>query len=281
MKYKVIIKMSVLSIAIAALTITACKHNDSSPMTTDDNGGYAADQAKMESNNSDVISIADAAAKTGGAANLRTSSTTAGGCATVYDSVAAGDSFLVINFGNTDCTCDDYKIRRGEIIVQYDGRYKDSASERTITFNNYFVNDNQLSGKKIVQNMGANTSGQVYYNVTVNDTLNLGAGNGEITWSGNRTRTWLAGYNTASWLDDEYLIGGTTTLVRANGHSFTFAIDASDQLQVATSCPYIEAGIVTITGSTLSSARTLNYGSGTCDDMATVTLDGHVYNITL
>ena len=269
----------------AALTISACKHTDNNNTLSnpDDNGGYASDQAKMETNSSDVISMADAAAKmsSGSSGEFRTSATTIGGCASVYDSIVGTDSFLVINFGTTDCTCLDFKNRRGEIIIQYNGRYKDSTSQRTITYNNYFVNDNQLTGIKTVTNMGANSSGQVYYNVTVNDTLNLGAGNGEITWTGNRTRTWLAGYGTGTWTDDEYLIGGVTTLVRANGHSFTFTIDASNQLQVATTCPYIEAGIVTITGSTLSEPRTLNYGSGACDNEATLTIGSHTYNITL
>jgi hypothetical protein len=286
MCYKSLLRNGAVIIAATLLTLAACKRNDTTNTTpaltnADDNGGYASDNAKMESNSSDAISIADVATKTGGAGNLRTTETTVGGCASVYDSVSSGDSFLVINFGPTDCTCRDYKIRRGEIIVHYSGRYKDSSSIRVITFRNYFVDDNQLSGIKTVQNMGKNGSGQVYYRVTVNDTLNLGPGNGEITWSGNRTRTWLAGYGSSTWSDDKYLIGGTTTLIRASGNSFTFAIDSSNQLQVASGCPYVEAGVVTITGTTLSTPRILNYGTGACDALATLTIGAHTYNITL
>ena len=126
--------------------------------------------------------------------------------------------------------------------------------------------------------MGTNSSGQVYYNVTVNDSLNLGAGNGTIVWTGNRTRTWLTGYSTTDRTDDSYLISGTTTLTRANGNTFTMNI--TTPLQVAYGCAWIEAGVVSVTGP-LGGVRTLNYGSGNCDDEAQLTIGSHTYNITL
>ena len=106
-----------------------------------------------------------------------------------------------------------------------------------------------------------------------------------ITWVGSRTRTWLDGYSTATRTDDVYLISngsagtGTTTLKRANGHTFTFNI--TTPLQVAIGCPYIEAGVITITGSTIANARTLDYGTGACDAEAQLTIGSVTYNITL
>ncbi len=280
MSYNKLLKNGAVIMAAAMLTLTACKHKDTTTTTTpaltnaDDNGGYASDAAKLETNNNDVISIADAAASTG-SANLRTTS----GYPVITNDTAVTPHVLTVDFGPTDHMCLDGKDRKGEIIVTYIGKYKDSASTHTITYSSYYVNDIQLTGNKKVQNMGMNTSGQVYYDVTVNDSIIL-APDSIISWTGSRTRTWLAGYKTDPRSDDEYLIGGTTTLTRANGNVFTMTI--TTPLQVAAVCPYIEAGVMTIASTSFTSgSRTLDYGSGTCDAAATLTIGTHTYAITL
>jgi hypothetical protein len=288
MNYKTILRKGSFIVAASLLTLGACKRSDNSsttstsaPANADDNGGYASDAAKLETNNNDVISIADAAGNTG-SADLRTTattSTTISTCATITNDTSVTPHVLTINFGPTDCTCIDGKNRKGEIIVSYTGAYKDSGTVRTITYNNYYVNDNQIKGTKVVTNMGTNSSGQVYYDVTVNDTMVI-ASDSIITWTGTRTRTWDAGYSTPTRSDDVYLIGGTTTLTRATGHMFTF--DITTPLQIANSCPYIEAGIADITSSTFTGGtRILNYGTGNCDDEADLTIGSVTYHITL
>ena len=282
MAYRTILKKSALILAVSVVTFAGCKRdttsNNTSPAlsSADDNGGYASDAAKAEQNSNDVISIADAAAATSNA-NLRTTKNTIGGCAVVTNDTAAG--VLTINFGTTGCTCLDLKVRKGEIIVTYTGRYKDSGSVHTISYSNYFVNGNQIMGSKTVTNMGTNDSAQVYYNVVVNDSMNMG-GDSIITWAGTRTRTWLVGYNTSDRSDDKYAITGTTTLTRANGHVFTF--DITSRLVVANDCPFIEAGTVDISSTTfVSSPHILDYGSGSCDAAAQLTIGTHTYDISL
>jgi len=275
---------AILMIA-ALVTVTACKRSDKSTATNtgltnaDDNGGYASDNAKLEQNNNDVISIADAASQPSGASNLRTTSTYP--TITLVD--AGTDTVMTIDFGPTDHLCLDGRYRKGQVIVTYSGHYKDSGSIHTITTNNYYVNDQQVIAHKTVQNMGTNSHGQVWYNVTVNDSIIL-ATDSVISWTGNRTRTWDSGYSTTTRLDDVYLIGGTTTLKRANGHVFTFDIAASDPLKVAVDCPYIEAGTVTVSSTVFTTgSRTVNYtyGGGGCDDLAQVTIGSTTYDITL
>jgi hypothetical protein len=269
-------------VATAMLSLTACKHDNNNaqqqPPNVDENGGYASDYARMEQNSNDVISISDAAYASGsGAANLRTTQNTIAGCATITNDTMAIPHVLTIDFG-TNCTGLDGKVRSGEIIIYYTGHYKDSGSAHTITFNNYYVNGNQVTGSQTVTNMGNNSSGQVYYNIADNDTLNLGANNGYISWQSHRVRTWVQGYNTAIRIDDVYSITGNATLTRANGHVFTFVI--TSPLLVALDCPWIKSGVVTVTASDGSTA-TLDYGNGNCDSEAQLTINGHTYNITL
>lgn len=283
MRYTSHLTKGAFILALSMCSLAACnrdKKDSTSTLTNaDDNGGYASDNAKMQRNGDDVISIADAAASTSNGANLRTTATTGttiGSCATVTNDTTASPHVLTIDFGTADCICADDRKRRGKIIVTYSGHYKDSGSVHTITYNDYYIQDEQLTGSKSVTNNGTNSSGQVYYTVVVNDTLHTTAGN--IEWAGTRTRTWLAGYSTAIRSDDQYSITGTTSLTRASGN--TFVMDITSPLIIALDCDYIEKGTISITGPG-GGVRTLDYGDGTCDNIATLTIGSHTYTITL
>jgi hypothetical protein len=287
MKLQNSLKFAALLVAAAMLTFAACKKNDSSSSNSgtltnaDDNGGYASDHAMLESTSNSVMTTADNAAANG-AANLRLTS----GCATVTNDTTVTPHRLTINFGSSPCMGVDGKYRQGAIVVTYTGRYKDSGSIHTITSNNFYEGRTSSTMYKVgvhktVQNMGTNSLGQVWYNVTVADSIYLAA-DSIISWTGNRTRTWLSGYSTPSILDDSYAIGGTTTVTRANGHTFTFAIEAASPLHVFVTCPWIESGKIDISGSTISGTYILNYGdTDNCDALATVTIGAHTYDILL
>jgi hypothetical protein len=281
MYYKAILKRGAFLIAAAMLSFAACKRGDNAnPALTssDDNGGYASDAAKLEQYGNDAMTTADLAVTTN-STNLRTTTT----YPTITRTTSGTDTVVTIDFGPTDHLCADLRNRRGQIIVTYSGHYKDSLSTHTITTNGYYVNDFQTIFHKTVTNMGTNTSGQVWYTVTVNDSIVL-ATDSVISWTGNRTRTWLAGYSTSDRSDDVYAIGGTTVLTRANGHVFTCTISSSSPLTVALACTWIESGIITVSSSSFAGgSRTLDYGygGGGCDDKALLTIGTHTYVITM
>ncbi|MEI8279288.1 MAG: hypothetical protein WCG87_05950, partial [Bacteroidota bacterium] len=90
------------------------------------------------------------------------------------------------------------------------------------------------------------------------------------------------GYNTVGdRSDDVYQIAGTATLTRPNGYTVSIVIDNAHPLQMAPSCAWIESGIVTITNNQTGKTRSIDYGTGACDNEAQVTFEGHTYNITL
>lgn len=270
--------------ASAMLLFAACKragnsNNDISSLTDDDKA-YGADQAAMEKENNDVISIADVAANTGSGGLLKGAPSDLASCATVTNDSVSG--ILTIDFGTMLCTGNDGRIRSGKIIVHYTGHYKDAGSVHTITYENYIVNGNQLTGSKTVTNMGMNNAGNYYYNITVNDTLWMGtaaSNNGFRSWTSERVRTWVTGYNTPQRSDDSYDITGSATIHRRNGHVFTANITSA--LRIATNCEWIEQGTVQITPQSGNNVRTIDYGNGNCDSEATLTINSKTYHITL
>ena len=264
------------AIIIAVFIFTAACHKSSQPAIEDI--GYASDQATTEQTFSDVQTIADQASTVNSGSTLayRTTATTGSGCATVTRSTGT----ITIDFGNADCLCHDGRLRRGQIIVTYTGNYADSGSVHTITFNNFYQNDNKVTGSKTVTNMGTNSSGQPYFDVQINGAVTLsGGGTISATWA--RVRTWTQGYDTPNDItDDVYQVTGSGNMTRANGQLVNINISAP--LIAAISCRWIEAGSVTCTlpgGLT----RVLNYGdTPDCDDLATLTLaNGTTHNITL
>ncbi|MFI5196066.1 MAG: hypothetical protein ACHQD8_03165, partial [Chitinophagales bacterium] len=275
-------KSGLLTFAVSALItmsvfiFTAACHKS---LATADNG-YAAEQATTEKTFSDIQGIADQAAtlSSGSHITYRTTGTTSSGCATIYKS---GDS-AIIDFGPTDCTCLDGRKRRGKIIVTYTGNYMDSGSVHTITFDNFYQNDNKVTGIKTVTYIGHNASGQPTFNVTINGSVTLNGG-GTISANWSRVRTWTAGYDTPlDFTDDVYTVSGSGTLVRANGAHVAANIPAATPLVFAFGCRWIEAGTINFTlpgGAT----RSLNYGNTpACDDQAQLTLpNGAIYNITM
>ncbi len=265
---------------VLGITFSSCrKKNDED---TDKDTSSAADNALAEGTYTDVNSIADEASTgslttyyTANASDSRSMLTT---CATITNDTIAVPHVLTIDFGTVNCTCGDGRDRRGKIIVTYSGHYKDSASTHTITFNSYFVNDNQIMGTKTVTNNGHNSAGHLTWSVVVNGSIVKASGGGTISWNSNRTREMITGELTPTWYDDVYLITGGANGTSASGNTFTIVITSALRKEIG--CRHIVSGSLTVTPSG-KATRYVDFGTGGCDSDATVTINGHVYNIHL
>ena len=183
---------------------------------------------------------------------------------------------ITIDWGSTNCDCNDGKQRRGKIITTFNGQYRDSGTVITHTPVDYYVNDNKIAGTKTVTNKGLNSNGKPYFNISVNGTVTMSGGE-VFTYSSDRVRTWTAGSGTSlNFFDDEYDITGSANASSTNGNGYTATITSA--LHVKIGCPYIMSGVLefTPTGKLL---RVIDYGAGTCDATFTVTVNGQTYTI--
>ncbi|MBS1775636.1 MAG: hypothetical protein JSS64_05070 [Bacteroidetes bacterium] len=273
--------VSAIAVVGATTFLPSCKKDKQA--TDDGDTGYATDHARLEKTFDDVQNITDEAATTGTLANLRTTAdySILSACATVTRDTISVPHTVTVDFGTSNCLCADGRYRRGQIIVSYNGHYRDSASVHAITFNNFFVNNNQVTGSKSVTNMGHNNLGQTYFSIAINGSIILANNAGTISWISSRIRTWVAGESTLVRSDDAYDISGSATLTRANGVGVN--INITSPLHVAVSCPWIEQGVVTFTpvAPAAFKSRTLDFGNGTCDALAVLTIGNKTYNVTL
>lgn len=273
-------KIAALAAFTAVLVFTACNREKNDTVSADatEDTGYADDMARMEQTFNDVQNLADQADATG-AVQLKGGSVPLSGCASVLRDTVSIPHTITIDFGSTNCTCMDGRTRRGQIIVSYMGRYRDSGYVHTIGFNNYYVNDNHVLGTKSVTNMGHNSAGQLYYNISINGMMVLNATGDTVKHTASRTRTWVNGESTAQLSDDAYRISGSGSITKATGKIFNISI--TSPLLVAMNCKWIEEGTVAITPQGATNARILDYGNGSCDDQATITVNGKSKTIIL
>jgi hypothetical protein len=176
-----------------------------------------------------------------------------------------------IYYGETNFLCKDGNYRRGAILVSWTGRYRAEGTAITISFSDFYQNDNKVEGTKIVTNTGRNAAGNLTFSIVVSGKVTNAEGKTH-TWNSNRTRTWIEGESTLEVSDDVYEIGGNTNGVNRNGLTYTSKI--TKNLRVVMSCEWrVVSGTVEVTPEG-KSLRTIDFGTGACDRLVTVSVDG-------
>ena len=184
-----------------------------------------------------------------------------------------------VDFGSSNCLCDDGRYRRGKLNINASGMYNDSATVLAITYDNYFLNDNNITATAIITNKGLSTASYPNYNVSIQNAAIVTA-KGTISWQTERVKTWVNGSNTPWPLnnDDVFIHTGNSNGTYTDGTMFETQI--INPLLTNTYCPWIRSGVMEVTkqGSTV---YTLDFGSGDCDSLAMVIVDGVSYRVGL
>ena len=183
---------------------------------------------------------------------------------------------VTVDYGTSNCTCNDGKTRRGKIITTFTGQYIAPGTIITHTPIDYYVNDVKYEGTKTVQNMGTNANGQPYFNVQIDGVATMET-NEVVNYTSTRVRTWTTGFNTLlNRFDDEYDITGTSEATFSSGDGYTG--NTTSPIHIKVGCGFPVSGTLDITP-TGKPVRQINYGDGTCDYSFTVTVSGYTFTI--
>jgi len=248
---------SILSISIvASLLLSSCFKKDNSDWTFEQDNSVSSELFQ------DIYKQVDVTAQSDGSLN-------ACGTVTLSNTLGTFPNTVTIDFGN-GCMGTDGRMRSGQIIGIFSGRWRDAGTVVNITTNNYKVNKYAVSGSQTITNNGLNTSNHLSYTVvTTNGQVRDTTNNQTIQWNSTKTFEWVAGQGT-SWVsngvlgvtDDIYHVTGSANGINRNGTPYTAVI--TERLVRDLSCRWITDGTVEITPQN-GDTRTLDFGDGACD----------------
>lgn len=202
------------------------------------------------------------------------------GCAVVSRDTISSPRTITIDFGS-GCTNANGVIRKGKIIVTYSGRYREAGTVVHIVSENYYVNANKVDIDRSVTNLGTNDAGNLIFGIHATRTLTFPDGSTSTSIS-DRIREWTAGDDTPGDItDDVFSVTGSGTHTSRRG--MPYAVSTVTPLIRKVACHEFVSGVVKITRTdNRNRSGSINFGSGECDNEASVTLDnGRTFSIDL
>ncbi len=253
------------------------------PIECEESISVAEDDTYASETFDEVEDIADEAADENNLKNSENSieGTIITNCATVTIDGDSDETTMIVDFGSENCECEDGRYRRGKIIVVYSGDYWNDSTFINYSFDNYFVDDNQVTGIKTITRFASNINRNMGSHTLVDGVIILADGEGTITWKSNRTREVIKGSKTLSRMDDIYQITGSSEGISSNGESFSSEIQSPLVRRMDYGCRrnYVE-GILEI-NQVDGDIYNIDYGEGICNRWATVTVNGEVCKVYL
>lgn len=288
-------------ILVSSLTLTSCHKTKLAKGDEDSDTTEASDQSSAENISNDIINIGSQATDNNGSlSSYRTSSEeeSLSLCATVKrDTINHIDSVIFNNSG-----CMDGRVRNGILIFNYAGstngakHYRDPGFKCSVTSVGYSVDDKKINIiSKTIENItpvGFNpASTNLSWKITGH--IQITKENGTHDMSFNRIKTLLNTNDVTvyhgssapiSWNRARIGITGTASGTTAKGKDYTCQI-ISQLIRDFGGCtignrhPFIQGTLQFTPGE--KATRLVDFGQGTCDLDATVTINGKTHNITL
>jgi hypothetical protein len=280
MKRTTLSLLTAFIMALVILSSTSCKkeatqESNNKASTVDNNSALAEKAFKDLGNLTDQAINSGKKMKEAGQ-NFKQSENT---CMTITLNLSVSPNVLTIDFGNANCLCEDGQYRRGIIRVTFAPALGDSLMVTTTTLEDYFVNDNQIVGTRVVTYNGHNAAGHINWDETVNGSIILANNGGTITYHSAYNFEMTEGENTLWVIEDNvYSLTGSSGGTTVTGQGFSNVITSPLIYKVA--CTWIVSGVIEVTP-VGEPVRVLDYGNGECDNLAVITVSGYTINLIL
>lgn len=195
---------------------------------------------------------------------------------------------IVIDFGAIGCTRPaDGHTRKGKIITVYTNRLTVPGAVATTTFNNFYIDSIKIEGTHTITNTSttSNVPMRQFIADVTNAKLSMPDGN-YVEWNSHKIITQTYGLTSPYPLYYAFQVEGSASGLAKNGNLLVaWKSTITQPLIKKFACRWIEQGVVTIVRASSNTAASwtgyLDYGAGVCDNQATITINGVVYQITL
>ncbi|MGI8893453.1 MAG: hypothetical protein ACR2GN_08325 [Bacteroidia bacterium] len=256
---------------ICSVAFVSCKKDDNTISWVSTSQDYANAQAYIQ----EIFKIVDEAAKN----NAEIYKLASLDCATVTleaDTPGVFPKTLIIDYGLVNCIGTDGRKRRGVIRAVFNERYSEPGTSVQISFDNFFINNYKVTSNNLKITNTSNLIQTQYHFHFPNLRFTNSSGQG-INANGSHTFVLVEGDSTQIHSDDKFQVSGSFSGNGTAGSAFVATI--TEPLILNYECRSFTFGILNISLSDVDGV--FNYGDGTCNDEATVLIDGRQFYINL
>jgi hypothetical protein len=295
------LKFLSLTAMVLFLFVTSCKDEEVISFSSDDNSNLQSD-ASMDAQLEDLSDLAGVAMVSDGgtATGSRTASASREitgivdsrfGCAMVTLEFATANNppandpptvihgFITIDFG-TGCTGPNGRVRKGKIKIEFLGARFQPGSTVTITTEDYYVDGIRIDGVRTEVNSSESTEDAPKF--TIDESVEIMFLDGSTaTRESHRVRTWNRAANP---LEDTWTVtdGGIPT-VGTTRKGIDYVMNITKALVFKRSCAISSKMVVPVEGTkelVIGTKKiTTDFGTGNCDTVITITINGRSKDI--
>jgi hypothetical protein len=260
--------------AVAALTLNSCKKEEPDTETQS-----AIDNSVCEGEFTGRMGIINSIAiKEQGVRSMRTP----GQPMVSFVAVDTLDGFpitMYIDYGTGTVDPIDGKTRKGMVTAKFSDSWDSLGTTITVKLINYYVKT--ATGANFVQYacdsiMIGHPSATTFTNNIIGGKCVAASWN--LEWAANRTLTQTAGMGDTVLTNDVFQFTGNAVGKTREGKNYT--VNVTSPVTKAMSCTWIQSGRIDLTPEG-KATRTVDYGSGICDDQATLTINGNTFAFTM
>ncbi|HNR15451.1 MAG TPA: hypothetical protein PKG90_02165 [Chitinophagaceae bacterium] len=197
---------------------------------------------------------------------------------------------VIVDFGTTGCTGPDGRMRTGKIITDYTARLIVPGAVATTTFEGFYIDSLKVEGIHKVTNTSEPNA-----NPAILRRYKAQVINGKLTrpnrnfaeWNSTKVFLQIDGLATPDFpRDDAFKIDGFASGRAKRGNLIVrWESNITEALLRRFTCRHIVKGKIRTVraglGTQSSWVALLDFGNGTCDNLAVVTINGVSYQITL
>ncbi len=194
-------------------------------------------------------------------------------CATVTVSSNTYPKEIVIEYLKGCST--HHHDKYGKVIINLSDTITNEGAVQTITYQDFYMDSIKIDLTASLKNLGKNAAGNWVIEKKYTQTISRN----EETFVRSNTETieWISGFDTPDRTDNVYSVSGSGNVVLNDTATYTKTI--TTPLLIDAGCDYIRSGVIELNRNGVVSI--INYGDGTCDNVATVTTDGTTEEINL
>jgi hypothetical protein len=186
---------------------------------------------------------------------------------------------MILDYGTGTVDSVDGKVRKGQMICTFSNSWDTIGTTITVKLNNYYIAKNSSAPwwkYDCDSMMIIHTAANSFTNNIIGGKCTSSSWN--LEWACTRTLTQTGGMGDLNPYNDVFEFTGNAQGKNREGKKYT--VNVTVPVIKRASCSWITQGRIDLTPEGLAT-RTVDYGDGTCDDKATLTINGNTFQFTM